>query len=273
VTIAVVGSNSFSGLNFCRYLLAQGHEVLGISRSPIKASGFNPIGAEEKKFTFIQADLNSDQELIVKAIRNSGVTQLVNFAAQSMVAESWEKPEHWYTTNIISTSRFYDILAREGTLEKLVHISTPEVYGSCSGVVTESQAFNPSTPYAVSRAAGDFHLRNLGRVYDFNYVLTRASNVYGPYQDLYRLIPKAIQTFDRREVLPLHGGGTSKRNFIHIEDVSRATYLLLTSQTTAREYHISGDDIRPIREIVRLVAEHMGVNFDDQVDIAGGAHG
>ena len=112
-------------------------------------------------------------------------------------------------------------------------------------------------PYAVSRAAADFHLRNLKRSYDLPCLITRASNVYGPCQQLYRLIPKAIHRFSNGQSIELHGGGESVRNFIHIDDVCEATLLLATNDTKFDEYHISGSEMHSIKEVVDLIARKM----------------
>jgi dTDP-glucose 4,6-dehydratase len=100
-------------------------------------------------------------------------------------------------------------------LKKYVHVSTPEVYGSCSGNVTESAPFNPSTPYAASRAACDLHLLTFFKNYQFPVVFTRAANVYGPGQQLYRIVPRTIFFIKTGRRLQLHGGGRSVRSFIH----------------------------------------------------------
>ena len=96
-------------------------------------------------------------------------------------------------------------------------------YGSCSGLVDENHPFSPSTPYATSRAACDMHLLNFFKNYNFPVVFTRAANVYGPGQQLYRIIPRTILFIKLGKKLQLHGGGKSLRSFIHIRDVAEAT--------------------------------------------------
>ena len=100
---------------------------------------------------------------------------VVNFAAQSMVAESWLYPDQWYQTNVVANVKLHEKIRQFSFLKKYVHVSTPEVYGSCSGNVTESAPFNPSTPYAASRAACDLHLLTFFKNYQFPVVFTRAS--------------------------------------------------------------------------------------------------
>ena len=155
--IAVVGSNSFSGASFVRTCLEQGLEVLGTSRSAEPAPAFLPYRwlptAQQKGFRFLQADLNLDLDRLMAAFDEFKPAAVVNFAAQGMVAQSWLHPEHWYQTNVIGNVLFHQRLRLAPWLEKYVHVSTPEVYGSTSGTIDENAPFNPSTPYAASRAA------------------------------------------------------------------------------------------------------------------------
>ena len=141
-----------------------------------------------------------------------------------MVGQSWERPEDWFRTNAVSTVILHNRLRQEcDFLTRYVHITTPEVYGSTNGWIKEDTPYNPSTPYAVSRAAGDMSLKTFVDAYGFPAVSTRAANVYGPGQQLYRIIPRTILFIRLQKKLQLHGGGFFERSFIHINDVSDAT--------------------------------------------------
>ncbi|SVC70856.1 uncharacterized protein METZ01_LOCUS323710, partial [marine metagenome] len=151
-------------------MLEHGYEVLGVSRSDQPQAVFLPykwleIGQEQ--FVFERVDLNHDLEHLMELVRSFRPSHVVNFAAQGMVAQSWQIPEHWYQTNVVAQVRFHDQLRKLDFLEKYVHVSTPEVYGSTDNWVTESFNFLPSTPYAVSRAACDLHLRSFYEAYGF----------------------------------------------------------------------------------------------------------
>ena len=188
--IAVIGSNSFSGASFVRHCLGQQLEVLGASRSDELAACFLPykwLPAEAQRgFRFVRADLNRELDQLMAALDAFRPDYVVNFAAQGMVAQSWEIPEHWYQTNVVGNVRFHDRLRKQSWLKKYVHVSTPEVYGSTSGLIDEMAPFNPSTPYAASRAACDLHLRTFFNQHKFPVAWTRAANVYGPGQQLDR---------------------------------------------------------------------------------------
>lgn len=269
--IAVIGSNSFSGASFVDYALGRGCEVLGISRSEEPHRCFLPYrwSGKDSAFRFFPYDLNTRLDELVALLQSERPTHVVNFAAQSMVGESWQHPEHWFQTNVVSTVKLHDQLRRMDFLEKYVHITTPEVYGSTEGFITEDAPFNPSTPYAVSRAAADMSLRSFFDAYGFPVVYTRAANVYGPGQQLYRIIPRTIMFLESGKKLSLHGGGISRRSFIHIRDVSDATWKIMVDGAPGESFHISTNEIVSVRELVERICAKLGKNFDDHVEVVG----
>ena len=260
--IVVLGSNSFTGSHVVAKALQKGDSVLGISRSeepeqPFLPRTWSPSGAGE--FSFLQADLNSQMCAAVDAMHDFAPEVVVNFAAQSMVAQSWENPEHWYQTNVVALAKLVKELEVLPTLDRYVHVTTPEVYGSTSDWVSENEIFAPSTPYAVSRAAGDWHLLAMHKALDFPVVFTRAANVFGPGQQLYRIVPKAALYAKLGKELPLHGGGSSRRSFIHVDDVAAATLAIAERGTVGSTYHISTNELVSIRDLVTKVFEIAGV--------------
>lgn len=269
-TLLVVGSNSFSGASFVDFALSQGARVVGTSRSGEPIPAFLPYRWRDRHgFEFHRLDLNRDLPQIIALINDVQPAYVVNFAAQSMVGESWANPGDWFMTNTVSTVKFHDELRKCGFLKRYVHITTPEVYGSCSGFVKEDCPFNPSTPYAVSRAAADMSLRTFRAAYDFPVVSTRAANVYGPGQQLYRIIPRTILFILLGRRLQLHGGGASTRSFIHIRDVSEATWKLMKEGRDGETYHISTNEIISIRDLVERICIRLGADFADHVEIVG----
>lgn len=270
-TFVVVGSNSFSGASFVDHLLESGVRVFGVSRSSEPHQAFLPYRWQRREgnFQFRKLDLNHDLDGIMDLIHAEKPGYVVNFAAQSMVAESWRNPDHWFMTNVVSTVRFHDRLRECKFLKKYVHVTTPEVYGSTGGFIKEDAPFNPSTPYAVSRAASDMSLRTFHQAYDFPVVFTRAANVYGPGQQLYRIIPRTILFIRLGRKLQLHGGGHSQRSFIHIKDVSNATLSVARNGKPGDTYHISTSRVITIRALVEMICARLGRNFADCVEVVG----
>lgn len=269
-SIFVVGSNSFSGATFVDHALQKGARVIGCSRSAEPISAFLPYQwSEQKNYQFHQLDLNKDLGRIMQLIHQEQPAYIVNFAAQSMVGESWQNPGDWFMTNTVSTILFHAELRKYTALKRYVHISTPEVYGSCSGFVKEDFAFNPSTPYAVSRAAADMSLRTFFSAYNFPVVATRAANVYGPGQQLYRIIPRTILFILLGRKLQLHGGGSSTRSFIHMRDVCDATWRIMQDGVNGDTYHISTSSVISIHDLVARICNKLGVPFERHVEIVG----
>jgi dTDP-glucose 4,6-dehydratase len=267
----VIGSNSFSGASFVDYLLEQGYPVIGCSRSPEPHAAFLPYKWAHRpgKFRFVQYDLNQDLDALMALVHREQPAYVINFAAQSMVAESWKNPDHWFMTNVVSTVRLHDRLRQCDFLKKYVHVTTPEVYGSTSGSIDESAPFNPSTPYAVSRAAADMSLRTFVAAYGFPVVFTRAANVFGPGQQLYRIIPRTILFIKLGRKLQLHGGGHSERSFIHIRDVADATLRIMRDGAPGEAYHISTRRIITVRNLVEAICDRMGARFENCVEVVG----
>ncbi|MEI6148663.1 MAG: GDP-mannose 4,6-dehydratase [bacterium] len=266
--VVVIGSNSFSGSHFVDRLLTEGDDVVGISRSPEPNPVFLPYKARSTgRLRFFQLDLNKDLGSIIEVIGDFKPDYVVNFAAQGMVAQSWQRPEDWFQTNVMANVKFHDQLRKCEFLKKYVHVSTPEVYGSCEGVVAESTSYNPSTPYSVSRAAADMSLMSFFRAYRFPVVFTRSANVYGAGQQLYRIVPRSILCFLTGKKLALHGGGHSVRSFIHIGDVADGTLRIARMAPAGEIYHLSTPRMITIRALVEMIATRIGIPFDDAVDI------
>ena len=265
----VIGSNSFSGAQFIKCLVQHEHEVMGVSRSAESHEVFLPYQwlPRTDQFRFVQIDLNSQLDELVALTKTFQPEHVVNFAAQGMVAQSWDIPEHWYQTNVVGQVKLHDQLRTMRFLKKYVHVTTPEVYGGTDGWIRESFHFAPSTPYAVSRAACDLHLQSFFNAYDFPVVFTRAANVYGAGQQLYRIIPRAMLCARLGKKLQLHGGGQSVRSFIHIADVADATYRIAMHGEPGETYHISTREVISIRELVEKTCTLAGVTFEDLVQV------
>ncbi|MBI5448122.1 MAG: GDP-mannose 4,6-dehydratase [Gammaproteobacteria bacterium] len=270
--ILVIGSNSFSGSAFIKHALLNNFEVIGMSRSAEPHSVFLPhrwLNAKVfNQYQYYQRDLNHHLDSMMSLIHEKKPSYIVNFAAQGMVAESWVYPVDWMMTNVVSTVKFHEQLRKCKFLKKYVHVSTPEVYGSTQGLVLTSAPYNPSTPYAISRAAADMWLTALYKNYKFPVVFTRSANVYGPGQQLYRIIPKTIMSIKLNKRLPLHGGGHSVRSFIHIQDVVDGTLRVLLNAEPGKIYHFSTQRNISIRDVVRLICCRMKINLEDVVDMA-----
>jgi dTDP-glucose 4,6-dehydratase len=266
---AVLGSNSFAGAAFVARAVSDGVDVIGFNRSAESSPIFLPYRDLKSggSYTFVQADINHDRDAILTQLDKFRPQIVVDFAAQSMVAESWQNPAQWYTTNIVAKVQLHDELRRRDWLKRYVRVSTPEVYGSQESLLKETWQYNPSTPYAVSQAAIDMSLRAFHQQYDFPVIFTRFANFYGPGQQLYRIVPRTIIYALSGKKLQLHGGGTSERAFICGADVADALMRSIDSGVVGDAYHFSPERFLSIRKVVEIICERMEVDFSELVEL------
>ncbi len=235
--IIVVGASSFTGHHFCQFARDKGAEVI---KANLRYMPWFPQAAGN---------------------------YVVNFAAVNVVAPSWDKPTHYIDINVNRITHMANGML-EYMPKKYVHVSTPEVYGSTDGIVSEDCRFRPSTPYAVSRAAAEMMLQCYRRQYGLPVVFTRSANVYGPGQQLYRLIPKLIACIRQGVKFPLEGGGLSYRSFVHVDDVCDATWKVMMGGTVGEAYHISRGEQYQILGVVQTICQAMGKSpYNDYYEV------
>ena len=269
--IVVIGSNSFSGSDFIDLLLDdEQNEVIGISRSPEKSALFLPYKRHQgANFKFYQMDLNKDTPQIIELLDSFEPEHVVNFAAQSEVAPSWEYPEQWFQTNVVALAKLTNVLRDRDYLKRYVHISSPEVYGACEGRVTESAPLNPSTPYAASKAAADLFLFTLVKNFQFPLTMIRSTNVYGAHQQLFKIIPRSVIYLKMGKTIQLHGGGVAVKSYIHIRDISRGELAAMEKGRPGTIYNLSPDRGYAVRDVVRTICDLMGRDFETSTVAVG----
>ena len=264
----MIGSNSFSGSDFIDLLLKEKiYDIIGISRSPEKSEVFLPYKRHKgTNFKFVQLDMNKDMDKILSIADDFQPDYIVNFAAQSEVAPSWEHPDQWFQTNAVSITKLAHGLCGKKYLKKYVHISSPEVYGTCSGIVKEDAQLNPSTPYAASKAAGDLSLFTFFKNKQFPLVMVRSTNVYGAHQQLFKIIPRSVINIKSGKKIQLHGGGKAVKSYIHIRDISQGEKKIMEAGKTGSIYHLSPDNGIAVKDVVNKICVLMGVSFEDSTE-------
>jgi len=268
--IAVIGSNSFSGSDFIDLLLEDSsNDVIGISRSAEKSKLFLPYKRhKDARFRFYQMDLNRNMQEMMELFDSFQPEYVVNFAAQSEVAPSWEHPEHWFQTNAVAITLLAHHLKDRKYLRRYVHISSPEVYGTCEGIVKEDGPLDPSTPYAASKAAGDLSLYTFYKNYSFPLVMIRSTNVYGACQQLFKIIPRSVIYIKMGKTIELHGGGEVVKSYIHIRDISRGELAAMLNGKIGDIYHLSPDGGIAVKDVVKTICDKMRVGFKDVTKVA-----
>jgi dTDP-glucose 4,6-dehydratase len=268
--VVVLGANSFSGQDFVDLLLDDPrYDVIGISRSAERSRTFLRYKQRRSlnNYHYEQLDLNGDNERICRLLDAARPEYIVNFAAQSEVAPSWEHPEQWFETNTVALAKLVNHLRRQTYLKRYLHVSSPEAYGNCVGRVTEESPLVPSTPYAASKAAADMLLATYHKQFDFPLVTVRATNVYGARQQLFKIIPRSVIYLRLGKKIELHGGGKAVKSYIHIRDVSRGELAILEKGKPGRIYNLSPDQGVAVRDVVRMLCDRMNRSFEQCVEI------
>lgn len=271
-TVVVLGANSFSGQDFVDLLLDNpAYRVIGVSRSAERSGLFLRYKARKdlSRYRYFALDMNRDMPKILDLLDAERPEAVVNFAAQSEVAPSWEHPEHWFQTNTVALSHLVNHLRKRTYLKRYLHISSPEAYGTCVGTVTEDSPLNPSTPYAASKAAADYLLKTYAKQFGFPLLTVRATNVYGARQQLFKIIPRSAIFVKLGRTIELHGGGRAVKSYIHIRDVSRGELAVLDRGRVGELYHLSPDEGVEVRDVVRTICERLGRRFEDAMRAVG----
>jgi dTDP-glucose 4,6-dehydratase len=266
----VIGANSFSGQDFIDLLLEdENSQVIGMSRSPERSALFLRYKLRDhlSNYSYYQLDLNRDMNRILELIDAERPTCVVNFAAQSEVGPSWEHPEHWFDTNCVSLAKLVNHICRKDFVQKYLHVSSPEVYGTCTGVVREDAPFNPSTPYAASKAAADMLLSTYRQQYGLPVLTVRSTNVYGARQQLFKIIPRSFIRIRLGETIHLHGGGSAVKSYIHVRDISKGELAILEHGRIGQTYHLSPEHGISVKDLVQRICNRMGASFEEATNV------
>ena len=269
-TFVVIGSNCFTGSHIVDALLADpDNSVIGVSRAEESKDIYLPYKARHSaSFEFRQGDLVTGMPALLAMLASVRPEVVINVAALSEVALSNDSPVEYYETNTLAVVRLTAFLRRQAWLMRYVHISSAEIFGSCSEPLDESAPFHPSTPYAVSKASADLHLGTLMRNFQFPATLIRSTNIYGRHQQLFKIIPRTIIYVKLGRLIELHGGGTATKNFTHIRDVVDGV-LKAIEKGGAGTYHFSDTSDHTVADVVRLTCEAMGRDFSACAKIVG----
>ena len=207
------------------------------------------------RFNFIHGDIR-DPAIVKKAME--GHHAVVHFAAESHVDRSVNNSRIFVETNVLGTQTLLDqALAQE--LEKFVHVSTDEVYGSIdSGSWNEDEPLLPNSPYSASKAASDLLVRSYHITHGLNTSITRCSNNYGTHHFPEKVIPLFVTNLLDGEKVPLYGDGNNIRDWLHVDDHCRGIALVLSAGRAGEIYNIGGGTELSNLELTNLLLTSTG---------------
>ena len=255
--LLVTGGCGFIGSSFIRHMLTTDPTLQIINFDALTYAGnlANLSDLEKNpRYQFIKGDI-TDREA-VRAALQTGVTDLIHFAAESHVDRSIQDSGPFVRTNVIGTQILLDA-AREFQLKRYVQVSTDEVYGSlgATGLFTEETPLHPNSPYSASKAAADLLVQAYQHTFNMPALITRCSNNYGPYQFPEKLIPLFVTNIMNDIPVPVYGDGMQIRDWIHVLDHCRGIEATWRNGKPGEVYNFGGNCEKANIEITTLLLE------------------
>jgi len=249
-TILVTGGYGFIGSHFVRLCLQKGCRVINLDALTYAASQatLKDIEKGELHYHFQKGQIQ-DRDLVRSLFSKFKPSMVVNFAAETHVDRSIDSPRPFIDTNVVGafalleeSRNYYNALTPEEKEEfKFLHISTDEVFGSCPGdAYKEDASYNPSSPYAASKASADLLIKSFYHTYNFPILITNCTNNYGPYQFPEKLIPLMIIRVLQGQSLPIYGNGMQIRDWLYVQDHVEAIWGVLQGGKKGNTYNIPG---------------------------------
>ena len=259
--LLVTGGLGFIGSNFITKILDEksDFEVINVDAQLHGADKRNLSGIENNEnYEFVNGNITNKrlmEELISKC------DAVVNFAAESFVDRSINDANPFLVSNIRGTFTILDIITKQK--KRMIQISTDEVFGSLpKGSADEQTKFNPSSPYAATKAAAELLINSFSITHNSDVVITRCTNNYGPRQFPEKLIPKTIILAKQERSIPIYGNGKNLRDWIFVDEHCDAVYEILINGKAGQAYNISANNEISNVQIVHKILEIMGKSND-----------
>ena len=254
--LLVTGGLGFIGSNFVLNVLKNNSDII-VTNVDAELTGSdlrNLDGLKDSSnYKYVKGNI-TNKILMEELIGNSDA--VINFAAETFVDRSILDANQFLVSNIRGTYTILEILRKQK--KRLVQISTDEVYGSLeNGSATEDFRYNPSNPYAATKASAELLVNSYVKTYDLDCVITRCTNNYGPRQFYEKLIPKTIFLANQDKKIPIYGTGKNIRDWIFVDDHCEAVYNVLLNGKSGESYNISSNNELDNTTIVKKILEIM----------------
>lgn len=260
--ILVTGGAGFIGSNFIHLSLEKWPETRIIALDKIGYAGNwqNLDGvANAQNLQVVEGNV-TDERLVQRLIKE--VDGVVHFAAESMVDRSVINGRPFVESNVLGTYTLLDSIRRHGDVQKMLHISTPEVYGErAGGPAVENAAISPRNIYAATKAGGEMLISAFRESFGLPIVVTRGSNALGPRQHLEKVLPQWITNAIDNRSIQVYGDGAAVRDWVHVQDMNSANDLVLRNASPGEAFNIVSGTEHSVRELAEGVLMRLGKPF------------
>jgi len=241
--IIVTGGLGFIGSNLIELLLKKNFYVINVDKATYSSNDYNVKEFKKsKKYKFIKIDIKNKKFKNI-LFRNKPIG-IFNLAAETHVDRSIDNPDSFIQSNVVGVYNLLENFKNYSKFNKskLIHVSTDEVYGDIlTGRSHEKYPYQPSSPYAASKAASDHLVSAYVRTYKIPAIVTNCSNNYGPKQHPEKLIPKLIYNILNNKPLPIYGKGTNSREWIYVKDHCEALIKVFQKGKLGEFYNIGSN--------------------------------
>jgi len=240
--IVVTGGLGFIASNLIEKLLKQNYKVINVDKVSYSSNFYNIREiSKNKDYKFLKYDILHKEKIYKLLIKEKPIA-LFNLAAESHVDRSIDDPYPFIKNNILGVFNLLESVKKYHKIYKkfkLIHISTDEVYGDIiKGRTSENHKYEPSSPYAASKASSDHLVYSYYKTYNLPVIITNCSNNFGPRQHPEKLIPKLIYNIIHNLDLPIYGNGKNSREWIYVNDHCEALIRIFKKGTIGEFYNI-----------------------------------
>ena len=240
-TIIVTGGLGFIGSNLINLLNKKNYFIINIDKVSY-SSNFKNISNNIKNYKFYKQDINN-QNVIKRILNKYSPSLIFNVAAETHVDRSIDGPKEFIKSNILGVFNLLEAIRVYKKKIKLIHVSTDEVYGDIkkNKKSKELDAYNPSSPYAASKASSDLIIKSYIRTYKLPAIITNCCNNFGPNQYPEKLIPTIIYKIINKEPIPIYGKGGNVREWIYVKDHCNALIKIAEKGIVGENYNIGSE--------------------------------
>jgi dTDP-glucose 4,6-dehydratase len=261
VQLFVTGGAGFIGSNYVHWVLEHTDDTVTVFDALTYAGNLDNLRGleDDPRFAFVKGDI-TDREAVLAAL--DGHDAVVHFAAESHVDRSIVSPDEFVHTNCDGTNVMCDVARRVG-VERFLHISTDEVYGSIeTGSFRETDPLGPRSPYSASKAGSDLIALSYHTTYGLPVLVTRSSNNFGPYQFPEKVIPLFVTNLLAGRKVPLYGDGLNVRDWCYVTDNCAGVDVVLRNGSIGEIYNVAADNEVTNRDLTDAILALLGHGED-----------